>query len=211
MDFAALVAAIRHVHAQCAAQASRAVNVSLTMRNWVIGGYIHEYERHGKDRATYGEGLVDRLAAELARHGVTACDRQRLYGYVAFFRTYPQIRDALPPTPSSEPRTPIVRSVTGESGVRKGKPTVRAATGQFAQPAQMLLERLSYTHLDILTAVDDPLKRAFYEIECIRGNWSVRQLKRQIATLTSNGRACRGTKRNSPRWSRRGPRRRNPG
>jgi predicted nuclease of restriction endonuclease-like (RecB) superfamily len=27
------------------------------------------------------------------------------------------------------------------------------------------------------------LKRAFYEIECIRGNWSVRALKRQIVTL----------------------------
>ena len=27
------------------------------------------------------------------------------------------------------------------------------------------------------------LKRAFYEIECLRGNWSVRELKRQIASL----------------------------
>ncbi len=34
-----------------------------------------------------------------------------------------------------------------------------------------------------MTAIDDPLKRAFYEIECIRGNWSVRSLRRQIATL----------------------------
>jgi predicted nuclease of restriction endonuclease-like (RecB) superfamily len=34
-----------------------------------------------------------------------------------------------------------------------------------------------------LLALEDPLKRAFYEIECIRGNWSVRALKRQIATL----------------------------
>lgn len=47
----------------------------------------------------------------------------------------------------------------------------------------MLVERLSFTHLVELIALDDPLKRAFYEIECIRGNWSVRQLKRQIATL----------------------------
>ena len=47
----------------------------------------------------------------------------------------------------------------------------------------MLVERLSFTHLVELIAIDDPLKRAFYEIECIRGNWSVRQLKRQIATL----------------------------
>lgn len=32
-------------------------------------------------------------------------------------------------------------------------------------------------------AVGDPLKRAFYEVECLRGNWSVRELRRQIASL----------------------------
>jgi predicted nuclease of restriction endonuclease-like (RecB) superfamily len=46
-----------------------------------------------------------------------------------------------------------------------------------------LVQRLSFTHLVELLALEDPLKRAFYEIECIRGNWSVRTLKRQIATL----------------------------
>ena len=34
-----------------------------------------------------------------------------------------------------------------------------------------------------MAEVEDPLKRAFYEIECIGGNWSVRVLKRQIASL----------------------------
>jgi predicted nuclease of restriction endonuclease-like (RecB) superfamily len=47
----------------------------------------------------------------------------------------------------------------------------------------MLVERLSYTHLELLAAIDDALKRALYEVECIRGNWSVRELKRQIASL----------------------------
>ena len=46
-----------------------------------------------------------------------------------------------------------------------------------------MVQRLSFTHLVELLAIEDPLKRAFYEIECIRGNWSVRALKRQIATL----------------------------
>jgi predicted nuclease of restriction endonuclease-like (RecB) superfamily len=46
-----------------------------------------------------------------------------------------------------------------------------------------LVQRLSFTHFVELLALEDPLKRAFYEIECIRGNWSVRALKRQIATL----------------------------
>jgi predicted nuclease of restriction endonuclease-like (RecB) superfamily len=32
-------------------------------------------------------------------------------------------------------------------------------------------------------AIDDPLKRAFYEVECIQGSWSVRELKRQIGSL----------------------------
>lgn len=42
---------------------------------------------------------------------------------------------------------------------------------------------MSYTHLEQLVAIDDPLKRTFYEVECIRGQWSVRELKRQIASL----------------------------
>ena len=29
---------------------------------------------------------------------------------------------------------------------------------------------------------DDPLARFFYETECIKGVWSVRELRRQIAT-----------------------------
>jgi len=46
-DFGALVAAIEQVGKHLAAQAGRAVNISLTLRNWMIGGYIEEYERQG--------------------------------------------------------------------------------------------------------------------------------------------------------------------
>ena len=48
---------------------------------------------------------------------------------------------------------------------------------------EKLFTRLSFSHFAELIAIDDPLKRAFYEVECIRGHWSVRALKRQIATL----------------------------
>ncbi|BBO80432.1 hypothetical protein DSCO28_09980 [Desulfosarcina ovata subsp. sediminis] len=47
MDSEKLVGAIRYVHTELAAQASRAVNVSLTLRNWMIGCYITEYEQNG--------------------------------------------------------------------------------------------------------------------------------------------------------------------
>jgi hypothetical protein len=53
----------------------------------------------------------------------------------------------------------------------------------FNISAERLITRLSYSHLELLAELDDDLKRRFYEVECIRGNWSVRELKRQIASL----------------------------
>jgi predicted nuclease of restriction endonuclease-like (RecB) superfamily len=187
-NFTSLVDSIRQVHEHCASHANRAVNVSLTLRNWMIGGYIHHYELNGQDRAKYGDAMIDRLAAELATLQVSACERPRLYSYLAFFRTYPQIADAIPSGALPPLRlhldaavSTIVRSVTGDSDL--SPQILRSVTGQLVVTGRMLLDRLSYTHLELLTALDDSLKRAFYEIECIRGNWSVRALKRQIATL----------------------------
>ena len=96
MNFATLAGAIKELHARCAAQAKRAVNVNLTLRNWVIGWYIVEYEQNGADRAEYGDRMMERLSAELRDHGIPTCDRQRLYDYVAFYRAYPQIREVIP-------------------------------------------------------------------------------------------------------------------
>jgi len=45
------------------------------------------------------------------------------------------------------------------------------------------LLRLTWSHLVELLRLDDPWKRAFYENECLRGAWSVRQLQRQIGSL----------------------------
>lgn len=41
LNFAALVDSIRQVHEQSAAHVNRTVNTTLTLRNWVIGAYIH--------------------------------------------------------------------------------------------------------------------------------------------------------------------------
>jgi len=57
MDFEFLVQAITQVHERMLVQAAKAVNVSLTLRNWLIGCYIREYELGGTDRAAYGERL----------------------------------------------------------------------------------------------------------------------------------------------------------
>ena len=54
---------------------------------------------------------------------------------------------------------------------------------ELVVPGDKLVDRLSFTHFLELIKLVYPLKRTFYEIECIRGNWSVRELKRQINSL----------------------------
>ena len=58
-----LINAILDVHERMTAQASQAVNISLTLRNWLIGCYIAEYKLCGSDRASYGDSLLTELAS----------------------------------------------------------------------------------------------------------------------------------------------------
>ncbi len=94
LTFVKLVSAIRKAHDLFSAQASKAVNINLTMRNWAIGYYIERYERSGVDRAKYGERLMDDLSASLKKQGLTRCDRRELYRYRKFYLTYPQLVEA---------------------------------------------------------------------------------------------------------------------
>ena len=89
LDFQSLVAAIRHVDKDLAAQAGRAVNISLTLCNWLIGLHIAEFELRGADRASYGDRLLGELSRELRGQKVSNTGRRQLYNYVAFYRAYP--------------------------------------------------------------------------------------------------------------------------
>ena len=172
LTFERLVKAVRDVHHQLRAQAGRAINVSLTLRNWLIGAYIAEYELRGADRASYGESLLNELANRLAALKVSNCNRRELYRYLRFYRLYPSIVGTL--SPQLTKLLPAARQAVGKVGT---------ASPQLHVSSQKLLQNLSYSHLEQLVDLDDDLKRAFYEVECLRGNWSVRELKRQIGSL----------------------------
>ena len=92
---AELVQQIQQTHEELSAQVGKAVNISLTLRNWLIGHHISQYELRGSDRAQYGEKLFTELANRLK--SVSNCNRRQLYRYVRFFRLYPAIVGTLPP------------------------------------------------------------------------------------------------------------------
>ncbi len=53
-----LVVTIASTHEATRNQAVRSVNTALTIRNWLIGYYIVEFEQKGEDRAKYGGRLL---------------------------------------------------------------------------------------------------------------------------------------------------------
>lgn len=166
-----LIESISRTHRYFSAQAGKAVNIALTLRNWTIGCFIQEYEQYGADRAKYGEQLLARLAQALALKGMERVSERELRRFRHFYRTYPQIRQSL--TPELHQAIPASNAIRESATPESASPT----------PAGDLLEKLSFTHLAELIQIEDAGKRAFYEAESIRGVWTVRELKRQIASL----------------------------
>lgn len=167
-------------------QAGKSVNRLLTLRNWLIGYRIQEYELSGIDRAQYGEKLISTLSKWLEEKRVPSCSQTALYSYKLFYKTYPEILQ----TVSAELDFLKNQGVTAQ----KILPTLSAelvnkcSDTHLSEPIprvsiDKVLKNIPYSSFAELIRIDDPLKRSFYEIECLRGQWSTRELRRQIVTL----------------------------
>jgi predicted nuclease of restriction endonuclease-like (RecB) superfamily len=178
-DFDALVTSIVHIHQQTQHFAAKAVNVALTLRNWLIGYRIEVYERQGVDRAAYGDKLMDTLVKRLVKQGWSRCDRRELYRFRQLYLAYPQIVESLTPPSLLLPELGPLLALASPPAV----PIVESVTPQSPPAHPELIFRLSFTHLAELIQLSDHTQRRFYEVECLRGNWSVRELRRQIDSL----------------------------
>ena len=181
-SFESLVVSIVQIHQQAQEFATKAVNVGLTLRNWLIGMQIEVYERQGTDRSTYGDKLMDVLAGRLKKQGWERCDRRELYRFRQLFLTYPNIVESLSPQSHLRPELqPLLAHLPSVPGPIWQSVTAKSPIVETASP--QLIQRLSFSHLSELLELTDDTQRRFYEIECIRGNWSVRELRRQIDSL----------------------------
>ena len=184
LDFQTLLDSIKNVHNELSAQASKAVNVSLTIRNWFIGMYIVEYEQNGADRAEYGKNLLSALADKLTDEGYIIIASRTLRQYRQFYFAYPQIWQSL----NAKLMENIISDAIWQSLNAKFTKVLTSAETKKRDSltpisGNKLISTLSFTHIAELLKIDDDTKRAFYELECIRGNWSVREMKRQIESL----------------------------
>ncbi|MSU61512.1 MAG: DUF1016 family protein [Pedosphaera sp.] len=223
MNYTHLIKAINSATSELQGRAVMAVNQALVMRNWLVGAYLVEFEQNGKDRAKYGERLLERVAEDVAEKNIKGLDERTLRDCRTLYGIYPQIRGALTPEFSRKLKLPPIPSIlsmelspseaqnsaseihgtlTRESSVRLALPPIRQLLSVESVMTKALVSirgslppelptplsidnllRLSWTHFQEFIRLDDPWKRAFYENECLKANWSVRQLQRQIGSL----------------------------
>lgn len=72
MNLPQLVTKFRELDHSLKSHVTRAANVGLTMRNWLVGAYIVEFEHNGQERADYGAKLTHTLAKEIKNRGLNA-------------------------------------------------------------------------------------------------------------------------------------------
>ena len=90
-SFDRLVDELAALHARARAAAARSVAEILTLRSWLIGVWIVAFEQDGADRARYGEGLLDALAAEFQRRGVSGLSTSNLTNCRQLAFTWPRL------------------------------------------------------------------------------------------------------------------------
>jgi predicted nuclease of restriction endonuclease-like (RecB) superfamily len=171
-NFNELVDTIQKTHQALHTQSVKAVNIGLTIRNWLVGYYIVEFEQNGEDRAKYGDKLLLNLSKSIAIRGLSETNLK--YSRL-FYLTYSEISQLL----------------TDEL-VKKG---LSLKISQFEADEFEICEtnsihlknifrNISFTHIVELIKIDNPVKRKYYELLILKTQPSVSQLKREIATLS---------------------------
>ncbi len=180
MDIKDLSKVLEGIHTQLLQHASRAINLSLTLRNWLFGYFIQEYEQNGSDRAKYGERVIHNLAEVLEKAHVPAASVRHLRLCRQFYQSYPQIQQTV---------FAKLEKIYKNNHLKSVMPIRQTAFAELndnqtpSLPPEKLVNTLSYSHFLELMKIEKSLKRSFYELECVSGHWAVRELKRQIASL----------------------------
>ena len=153
--------------------AARNVNALMTATYWEIGRRIVEAEQKGKRRAGYGEQLIERLSLDLTQQFGRGFSRPNLQQMRQFYVVWNPDR--------------IRQTLSGESAKRQTPsseflPALSPKTTAISLQALAQVFVLSWSAYVRLLAVKNDQARRFYEIEALRGGWSVRQLDRQIGS-----------------------------
>ena len=132
--------------------AKTAVNLSMVYAYYEIGRMIVEEEQHGENRAAYGKQLLKELSAYLTNAFGKGYSAENLKLMRRFYNVYSNDQ-------------------IGETVFTQFKNLPAVSTGRKFY--------LSWSHYLKLMRIDNVDERHFYEIESVKNDWSLTELKRQ--------------------------------
>lgn len=132
------------------------VNLTEVYTKYHIGQYIVEDEQQGEYRAQYGKQVLKKLSERLTERFGGGWSYPAMKNIRQFYLTYSKRLNTVYPI---EPQ--------------KAKHCLANSEPRFT---------LSWSRYLVLMRIDNPDERSFYEIECAKQQWSVRQLQRQVGS-----------------------------
>ena len=132
--------------------AKTAVNLSMVYAYYEIGRMIVEEEQHGENRAAYGKQLLKELSAYLTNAFGKGYSAENLKLMRRFYNVYS-------------------KDQIGETVFTQFENLPAVSTGRKFY--------LSWSHYLKLMRIDNVDERHFYEIESVKNDWSLTELKRQ--------------------------------
>ncbi len=164
--YQALLSSISELLQRGRQHAAKSVNAVLTTTYWLVGRRLVEYEQGGKERAEYGAELLKRLSGDLQSQLGRGFSERNLEQMRQFYLQW------------QNPQT-----LSANSGARASHKISQTASAKLTS-GEIPAFSLSWSHYVRLLSVMDLDARRHYEVEALRGGWSVRQLDRQISTLS---------------------------
>ena len=187
MNFKLLATQIEKVHFTLQDNAITAINRHITLRNWIIGCYIFEYQQKGEDRAKYGDKLLQRLATQFSKTSIKGLTAPELSRFRQFYVLYPTILGTVSQKSLLQQLDEsILGTLSQQSGavparVTKTRPAVKIQ--ELNSHYNALFNKTSFSHFAELIKIQDPYKRAYYELLVCRTQLSVRELRDAVHSL----------------------------
>jgi predicted nuclease of restriction endonuclease-like (RecB) superfamily len=132
------------------------VNAKMVETYFLIGKYVVEFEQSGKSRAVYASKTLGSLSIKLTKEFGKGFSVDNLENMRKFYIAYQ----------NSET---LFRNFKA-SKIKEQKSETASRKSPF---------KLSWSHYNILTRIENKAERQFYEVEAANENWNVRELKRQ--------------------------------
>lgn len=146
------------------------IDTTMVYTYYGVGQYIVDDEQQGEQRAQYGQAVLKKLSVRLTDKYGEGWSVENLKLCRRFYVIYSNSVNTVYPIDRTKAIQCIANSTENDS---------RISETLYRESKKEQSFTLSWSHYLVLMRIKNEEERRFYEVECMRQDWSVRQLKRE--------------------------------